>query len=148
MGNFVKSFKLEVELFTCRRINIEAFLDCKRFSNVNISLSRLASLLQFQIGASMILNWKHHLLLYIINTYKNITHQLMHTNVSYLRNIMYRVCLCVKTSKYLSKYSSTAILLNKLTFQLGQILEQRDLKWEKRIWNIGFAWNSAKSLSC
>ena len=63
----------------------------------------------------------------------------MHTNVSYPRNIMHHVCLCVKASKYISKYSSTAILLNKLTFQLGQILEQRDLKWEKRIWNIGFA---------
>ena len=63
----------------------------------------------------------------------------MHTNVSYPSNIVYHVCLCVKASKYISQYSSTAILLNKLTFQLGQILEQRDLKWEKRIWNIGFA---------
>ena len=148
MGNFVKCFKLVAQLFTCRRINLEAFWDCKRFSKVDISLSKLASVLQFQIGASMILNWKHYLLLYITNTYKNITHQLMHINVSYPRNILHDVCLCVKASKYISKYSSTAILLNKLTFQLGQILEQRDLKWEKRIWNIGFAWNLAKSLSC
>ena len=43
----------------------------------------------------------------------------------------------LSTSKYISKYSLTTTLLNNSTFKLGQILEQRDLKWEKRIWNIG-----------